>query len=450
MASLSEDNKTAIKIDHRPSPPLFSQDPSAKLGLSQNPEQRSNSAGPTTSSSTTVEPSKSSISNDVTDGWEDVQELVAAEDEEKRYKSMRAEDIAEPSIIHPPPLPVVSAQPVLDTPPVTVQPASRASNELLEDVSHTMVGTSRPMLPSSVPSGDKTLLRPKAVDRRPYRPKPVTSYREIFNISDGENFCYDQSVLLQPFNRVVYMTQTSMNGEDFHRYAWLLAQSEENWYAMPSAATLARMRTSGLEKRKPIANPRPTGASIPIIVANDSLYLESDGEEHVEKEGWGDCTLLHPDDPLKINEENCEGSDVRSTSEDGATIYETRHGVDDTNEKRNRKVWRCEKCYRKNLQLHEDIGWVYFTVIRADTQGSGEEQRGNGVGMFMFRKSSTREQAASRAFYDAGALGYSTVFCCAVRADVQLLGWRGKVKVVINCVHRVLAPEAEGVLRVYL
>jgi hypothetical protein len=72
------------------------------------------------------------------------------------------------------------------------------------------------------------------------------------------------------------------------------------------------------------------------------------------------------------------------------------------------------------------------------------------VGMFMFKKSSTREQAASRVFYDAGALGYSTVFCCAMRADVQLLGWKCKVKGVINCVHRVLAPEEEGVLRVYM
>jgi len=39
----------------------------------------------------------------------------------------------------------------------------------------------------------------------------------------------------------------------------------------------------------------------------------------------------------------------------------------------------------------------------------------------MLRKSGTQEQAAAQAFYDARALGLSTVFCCAMHADVELL-----------------------------
>jgi hypothetical protein len=182
--------------------------------------------------------------------------------------------------------------------------------------------------------------------------------------------------------------------------------------------------------------------AIPIILAGDSLCLDPYGDHGVDRGGLGECDLLHPDDENQDVAEYSDDDDDSSGSSDG-TIEETE------GKRRRRCYWDCEKCYEKYVQLHEEVGWIYFSVVRTDVRGSGDGQGGIGTGMFMLKKSGTQEQAAARAFYDAGALGYSTVFCCAMRGDMELLGWKGKVRKVENKVQRVLTPE-EGVLRVHL
>jgi hypothetical protein len=246
--------------------------------------------------------------------------------------------------------------------------------------------------------------------------KSIASYRDLFYISDRDNLYdgddfFDKSVLLQPFNRRAYLTNVTFTGEDFYRYAWILSQSEERWYNMPTASILAEMRRYGLKKRSSVKNPRPARMDNPIIVAGSVLSLDEYMEETVEKSCWGDCGLLHPDD----------------------TAGE--HG---------KKKWACERCHEKRVQLHRDVGWVYLSVVRTDSS-----KESLGMGMFMLRRNGSQEQAAAMAFYDAAFMGWSTVFCCAIRGDVELTGWKGRVKCIHSPVCSVLAPE-DGVLRVFL
>jgi hypothetical protein len=189
-----------------------------------------------------------------------------------------------------------------------------------------------------------------------------------------------------------------------------------------------------------------------MIVAGDLFDLEEYDFEGVVEARSDDCSLLHPHDMSGIDGkkgENGEGSEKRKNCVDSEDGKDSQIGKEPKNVEQEGEGDVCQKCYEKNLELHKDIGWVYLSVVRTDTRSSFDRPEGNGMGMFMLRKHSSRHQAASRAFYDAGVFGWSTVFCCAIRADVNLQNWKGRVKCVRFCPHRVLVPE-EGVLRVFL
>lgn len=286
-----------------------------------------------------------------------------------------------------------------------------------------------------------------------FRPEVVTSYRQLFNGTDTGSFYNDRTVLLQPYNRLTYFVQTVFEKVEFQRYAWLFAQYEDRWYSMPSPTALARMRRDGLEKLKPIADPKPVAMRVPRVVAGDGLYLEDYGEEEVAKTGWGCCKLLHPDDEDGIDGEDGldksrNGSDNESDGESLATSEHTGVKAERPENRKEFGKWACEKCFRKNKQLYDEIGWIYLSVVRTDQQTAGAESEGDGSSMYMVRKSGSRERVAAQAFYDAGARGWDTVFFCGMRADVEMLGWKGKVQKFENCIQYVLAKE-EGVLRIF-
>ena len=293
--------------------------------------------------------------------------------------------------------------PLLQTSSRRVLPDSHVTTDTGSPGSRVItVDPARPRLPPPPPS--------------PFRPKEASSYRDLFRDAYDDDYNYDKFVVLPPFNKIVYVSDHSFGKEDFYRYAWLLAQSEERWYTMPAVSVLAEMRRSGLKELSPMENPRPSNMKSPHIATGTVLTL-CGIEEGVDECGWGECYFLHPDD--------MSGPEDKMDS------------------------WNCERCYRKRLELYESVGWVYLTVVRTDMLRPDAQQTGNGMGMFMLRRSASREQAAARAFHDAGTRGLSTVFGCAIRADQELVGWKGRLKTFCHHAHSVLIRE-EGVLRVLM
>lgn len=375
-----------------------------------------------------------STTDSAEDGWETLdQELISAkvDRDDAGDNSGAAAALSESSAIPYHMRPVIV--------PVSVDGQNKLPNRKILPPDDT-----KPPFPNR---NQESLPRP-AISRQdlPFRPQVCTSYRNFFNGSDDDdaNFFYDKFFLLQPFNRLVVGVQTTFEKEEFRRWAWLLGQREEKWYTMPSAGTLSRMRASGIEKRAPVKNPQPACLKTPRIVAGDSLYLDLYGDEQVER-CCGECHMLHPDDICGSEKEE-RGEDENSNSDND--LGEEENTSNDSNPRSHEDVWDCIKCYEKYKQLHDDVGWVYLSVVRTERQMGSDENRGDGTGMFMLRKNSSRELAAAQAFYDAGALGWSTLFVCAIRADADLFEWSGKVERVINYVQRVLVLE-NGILRVF-
>lgn len=416
-----------------------------ELGPSKAGPRATSAAG---SDSISVAPRVNSICNDIEDGWEALERDAKAEKLEEKTHSVAMNT----SKLPPRPIQLPTMPPSSDntTSPSlegnTTPPPSQSTKKPEPETKSTDDTSSRP-------PKHRTVERNRV---QPFRPTTFTSYRDLFFTFEDDYF-HDSCVLLQPFNRLVYVTETTPSTGDFYRYAWLLAQSEERWYSMPSTSKLARMRKSGLEHLSPIENPRPASLAIPMIVASDVLNLQDCEFDEVIKLRSDNCNLLHPDDMSNVDgEDDGNGGNGLDTKRGDKENYvkDAKIGKDDEVGEdpknidlvdKDKKI--CERCYEKTVQIHNDVGWVYLSVVRTDMQHSSDRWVGNGIGMFMLRRHSCREQAVAQAFYDAGALGWSTLFCCAIRADVDLQDWKGRVKGVRYFPQHVLVPE-EGVLRV--
>jgi hypothetical protein len=305
------------------------------------------------------------------------------------------------------------------------------------------IAASQPNAPNP-PPGDIVEVFDHPPLRRPLKqlqpipqPRLITSYNDLFNrkYDDDRYFLYDKYVTLFPGNRRAYITNASFTVHDFHKYAWLLAQSEERWYTMPTVSELAEMKKWGLKELTPMEDPKPAALDTPCIMASEVFTLLGDIVENVEENIWGDCETLHPDNPVTPSETLSLSSSASSSppSEEKRVPFNVRN------------KWACPICYDKRRALDRDIGWVYLSVVRTEARGPGSPQ-GNGTGMFMLKRHGNREGAAATAFCDAGTRGWSTVFACAIRSDVQLLGWKGKV-LSTTSVEDVLILK-EGVLTV--
>jgi hypothetical protein len=211
---------------------------------------------------------------------------------------------------------------------------------------------------------------------------------------------------------------------------------------MPTAGELAEMRKDGLKELQPIEEPKPAGLDTPCIVISEALTLDV-LEEGPSRDGWGDCESLHPDN-IATPEESlslASGKGGRSERSFGTNSQEEER-LDRPGMK-----WACQLCYDVRNRLFDEIGWAYLSVVRTEVQGVRSSQ-GNGMGMFMLKRHGSREAAAATAFCVAGARGWSTVFSCAMRADVQLLGWEGEWRQT-NRIEKLLVANQEGVLTVW-
>ena len=312
------------------------------------------------------------------------------------------------------------------------------------------VGTTRPnndiKSPPPVPymRSQDDATRPIVIEERPPPPRRrvvsnfrlarlpiIETYEGLFpRKDDDDSYClYDRYVLLLPFNKRCYVTNASFTIHDLHKYSWLLAQSEERWYTMPTTSELVEIRKSGLRELDPIEEPKPAGLDTPCLVIGEAFTLFADLEESVERDTWGDCGKLHPTHPVTPSTTLSLASSSDKGSEDGKDDKEDKTEKDDTEEvpSTGRNKWACPLCYEERNKLLQEVGWVYLSVVRAEVQGVRSSQ-GNGMGMFMLKKHGSREAAVATAFSDAGVRGWSTVFSCAVRADVHLLGWKGEMR----------------------
>jgi hypothetical protein len=385
------------------------------------------------------------VTDDVDSGWESVHFEPKLEKEKGKPNDNTVENDTKPTAFSLPPI----------VNPSTISNTDAKPAYVIENVPE-----ARELRDLKVPNFDIPT-RPKNWRPKPiFRPEIINSYRELFNVSGEDQFCYDKIVALAPFFRLVHIVQATYEKEDFYRWAWLLAQSEERWYEMPSAGSIAKMRTSGLKKRSPVARARPLTMAFPSIIAGDPLILDEYGEERVEFNGWGDCALLHPgDDADESDDEDNKSTNNGSNNSDKGDVAgeDSENGENEsalgnsTFGNRSQKdcpKWGCRKCYHKGLELHKEVGWIYLSVVKTDKQTPDYDNDSAGTSLFMLRKNGSRDGMAAQAFHDAAAMGWSTVFCCAMRAEADLLEWDGKLNRVLNYVHKVLAKDDTG-LRVF-
>lgn len=280
-------------------------------------------------------------------------------------------------------------------------------------------------------------------NRRPSPIKDAKSYREVFNIEEDEStwIDYDKKFYLTTFNKELYVVNTYFLPVDFQRYAWLFAQTEDEWFAMPDRKTLMTMRKLGLQAL-PQNKEYFSGALHPRIVAGQAMNLDCLGEERLDFI-WTNCHEVHPDD-LDIPAEVVTAEEEKGKGKEKEKLDDSWSFRDDSvifGESGRVRRRNCEKCKTRFEDLFQEVGLIYLSVLKAECDGYGA--------VYSYKTHASREQAAATAFYDAGAHGWSTLFFCAVRADTEFLGWKGKI---VQCNDRndVLLPTDGEVIRVHM
>ncbi|OCL02216.1 hypothetical protein AOQ84DRAFT_357494 [Glonium stellatum] len=183
-----------------------------------------------------------------------------------------------------------------------------------------------------------------------------------------ENVALDRSVRIVPFNCKAYVTTHAATPVDFRHWLPLLASAiPERWYKFADAKSLnlladllAGAPAVTLQNMlQPIENARAISLGMPAITASAALRIEPEGQEE-------DIPLLY----LSVQQ---------------AVVGQDHY---DHNE--------------------------WYDRPRRQTPDMAKEGSATGTPIYRVVKCGSRQAAASRAFYTAGANGWSTIFTCVV------------------------------------
>lgn len=237
------------------------------------------------------------------------------------------------------------------------------------------------------------------------------------NAARTQYYADDKVVYLPTFQRRAYVTSHSASSQEFWRYFELIKHAAEGkWYTLPDDETLAMM--NGLERAG-----LPVGRHLPVV--SDPQPIKSDIP-------WvhGTSALQYPQTiksvPCKDSAAHFgRGNQCRTTPtmEAETDDLSPHHGACDED-----GLLQCRKCARSKQKMLKHTELVYVSIVHS-TQGAGNPPRmpmsfgdkikPEGTDIYKIHKLGGRDAAATQAFYDAGANGWSTVFACAFRADVD-------------------------------
>ena len=117
--------------------------------------------------------------------------------------------------------------------------------------------------------------------------------------------------------------------------------------------------------------------------------------------------------------------------------------------------WWCKECSLVKQEELQGCGLVYHSVQRASIDSKSEYRMDSRsprpVGNYLFRlvQNGNRESAASQAFFDAGMNGWSTMFSCVTRDDIEITS-AGKEKVkLVNELWKLTPVENSGTVSIF-
>ncbi|KAJ9635894.1 hypothetical protein H2199_008247 [Coniosporium tulheliwenetii] len=214
----------------------------------------------------------------------------------------------------------------------------------------------------------------------------ISSYRALLRYGDDSR---DITVRLEPFGRNVYVTSHPAAVVDFKKFLPFLKHANlDCWYIYPTAHWFKRasvLEEAGCEITSlvPVDRATPAALDCPTIVVTAALTSSLEDE-------IGECDV----DP--------------DTSECDMRAHRT------LPPHKSLKSARNELAYYSIVSTFED---------KIDPYGVSPmiAQLSRDTTIFKVVKMGSREAAASQAFWNAGAKGWSTVFTCAVKEDAELV-----------------------------
>ncbi|KAH7053360.1 hypothetical protein B0J12DRAFT_53457 [Macrophomina phaseolina] len=254
-------------------------------------------------------------------------------------------------------------------------------------------------------------------------------------ISDTNN-----TTLTQPLERVVRLpvggptrraalTHHASTPFDLHTHLWLLRYGEpDRWYARPSDAELRRHRAleaaglaheiAGLLSANSGAAVRPTPADVVRVAVGEVMGVptspSSSPLQYPQQQpprcwcvplGEGPADAQCPDGPRA-----CEVRNRRAVADAFLTFY---------------MVLEAPRARAVPSAVDEGLGTGAYgpyapppplpSVGRMGLAGGRGEEK-----VYMLEKVGSREACLARAYHNAALNGWSTVFCCVVRGDVEI------------------------------
>lgn len=227
----------------------------------------------------------------------------------------------------------------------------------------------------------------------------------------------DKVVHLPTFQSLAYVSCHPSTVVEFDRYISLVKHGlEDAWYRLPDAVFVAQMNSleqAGL----------PTG-SLPIIQDARPKKLEIPRVHGGAALRTSDTVPILPcENPAHFTPTESHAVDEADCNSDSSV---------DRKSKNLRNALLCKRCTKSKQRAFDASSVVYISVVQTiqdhhnpvngisppfSTPGSATAALC--TPLYKIVKSGSRDAAATQAFYDAGANGWSTVFTCAIRSDVD-------------------------------
>lgn len=284
----------------------------------------------------------------------------------------------------------------------------------------------------------------------------ATSHADLILCSEsGEVFQEDMTSTILPFNRQVYVSFHDATSVDFNYYLLLLKYAQpDHWYTSLEQKTLLSIADAETIARK---------LGRPVDVVQIQAYMSSNDKgacpqpssfprdccgPHESSSGNGTATRINAGLALRLLDDDpvCECKQQIRVPGDHSRkcrcrIKSCSHGVDNGGQEK--KAWYpCTACFCEGrLPRSECQELMYLSVLQA-FQRDIFNPASVGTPLYKVVRTGSRQAAAAQAFYDAGAMGWSTVFVCAVPATASVLSETEGVLDVVGLRHARSIDEA--------
>lgn len=265
------------------------------------------------------------------------------------------------------------------------------------------------------------------------RRRTVYTWENVLDRLDWEDK-YDSHVLrLAPFRQDVYVTMHPMTMTDLRQHLWLIKYAVPERWSYPPRELVDCTLINRVEEAYAMGS-----RALPPRALD---YLPSVGEKVYSDRLNPAMPTMHAAAALLTEVEArlvyvCDCADEpddkseKTEKEDDVCSVLTDPPCKNCSEQKEERVKKLRKA---------DL--VYYIVMQMETHTN--------LPAYKLIKTGTREGAASRIFYEAGAKGHSTVFVCAMRSDAEPIRCPDSAYEQIDDIFELIEPEKEGKIRVF-